>query len=129
MEDVTPSLGWGVLHLYYRVDRARAEREPAAAKHIELEAQRSQGADPEDRDGYKAASIFWVSKEARWQHLKADASQLSWGMTTNTWLNFWSNSRGLKLTSLSLEVLVHSFSPHCAAGKSTSAASVVSVGW
>ena len=24
---------------------------------------------------------------------KADASQLSWGMTTNTWLNFWSNSR------------------------------------
>jgi hydrogen peroxide-dependent heme synthase len=31
---VTPSLGWGVLHLYYRVDRARAEREPAAGKHI-----------------------------------------------------------------------------------------------
>ena len=24
---------------------------------------------------------------------KADASQMSWGMTTNTWLNFWSNSR------------------------------------
>ncbi|MGH7331688.1 MAG: ABC transporter substrate-binding protein [Candidatus Rokuibacteriota bacterium] len=24
---------------------------------------------------------------------KADASQMSWGMTTNTWLNFWTNSR------------------------------------
>jgi len=31
---VTPSLGWGVLHLYYRVDRSRADRDPAAGKHI-----------------------------------------------------------------------------------------------
>ena len=31
---MTPSLGWGVLHLYYRVDRARADRDAAAAKHI-----------------------------------------------------------------------------------------------
>jgi hydrogen peroxide-dependent heme synthase len=31
---VTPSIGWGVLHLYYRVDRERAEREPGAAKRI-----------------------------------------------------------------------------------------------
>ena len=29
----------------------------------------------------------------------------------------------------SLLVLVHSFSPHCAAGSSTSASRVVSVGW
>ena len=28
MDPVTPSIGWGVLHLYYRVDRERAEREP-----------------------------------------------------------------------------------------------------
>ena len=34
MDPVTPSAGWGVLHLYYRVDRARAEHDPAAAKHI-----------------------------------------------------------------------------------------------
>ena len=34
MEPVTPSVGWGVLHLYYRVDRERAEREPGAAKRI-----------------------------------------------------------------------------------------------
>jgi len=31
---VTPSVGWGVLHLYYRVDRERAEREAGAAKHV-----------------------------------------------------------------------------------------------
>jgi len=29
-----PSIGWGVLHLFYRVDRARAEREPGGAKRI-----------------------------------------------------------------------------------------------
>ena len=40
------------------------------AKHAELEGQRSQGADPEDPDEYRAASIFWVPKEARWSHLK-----------------------------------------------------------
>ena len=45
------------------------------AKHAELDAQRAQGADPEDRDEYRAASIFWVPKEARWQHLKASAPQ------------------------------------------------------
>ena len=45
------------------------------AKHAELEAQRSDGADPEDADEYRAASIFWVPKEARWDHLKANAPQ------------------------------------------------------
>src|SRR2546425_7333342 len=45
------------------------------AKHAELDAQRKQGADPEDPDEYRAASIFWVPKEARWQHLKASAPQ------------------------------------------------------
>jgi type I restriction enzyme M protein len=45
------------------------------AKHAELEAERDQGADPEDPDEYRAASIFWVPKEARWQHLKANAPQ------------------------------------------------------
>jgi chlorite dismutase len=33
IEPVTPSVGWGVLHLYYRVDRARAD-EPGAAKRV-----------------------------------------------------------------------------------------------
>jgi type I restriction enzyme M protein len=45
------------------------------AKHAELAAQANQGADPEDRDEYRAASIFWVPKEARWSHLKANAPQ------------------------------------------------------
>jgi hydrogen peroxide-dependent heme synthase len=34
VDEVTPSIGWGVLHLYYSVDRTRAEREPEAAKRI-----------------------------------------------------------------------------------------------
>src|SRR2546422_3045554 len=45
------------------------------AKHDELVAQTTQGADPEDPDEYRAASIFWVPKEARWAHLKARAPQ------------------------------------------------------
>src|SRR5690349_22196968 len=45
------------------------------AKHAELVAQNKQGADPEDRDEYRAASIFWVPKKARWQNLKANAPQ------------------------------------------------------
>jgi chlorite dismutase len=34
MDPVTPSVGWGVLHLYFHVDRTRAEQEPGAAKRI-----------------------------------------------------------------------------------------------
>jgi type I restriction enzyme M protein len=45
------------------------------AKHAELEAQKTQGADPEDRDEYRATGIFWVPKEARWPYLKANAPQ------------------------------------------------------
>ena len=36
------------------------------AKHAELDAQRAQGADPEDPDEYRAENIFWVPTEARW---------------------------------------------------------------
>ncbi len=45
------------------------------AKHVELEAQRAEGADAEDPDEYRATSIFWVPKEARWAQLKANAPQ------------------------------------------------------
>jgi chlorite dismutase len=34
VETVEPSVGWGVLHLFYRVDRVRAEAEPQAGKRI-----------------------------------------------------------------------------------------------
>jgi type I restriction enzyme M protein len=45
------------------------------AKHMELARKTTEGADPEDPDEYRAASIFWVPKEARWSHLKASAPQ------------------------------------------------------
>ena len=45
------------------------------AKHAELTAQKADGANPEDQDEYRAASIFWVPKEARWAYLKAQAPQ------------------------------------------------------
>jgi type I restriction enzyme M protein len=45
------------------------------ARHAELEAEKVQGADPEDPDEYRAAHIFWVPKEARWSFLKASAPQ------------------------------------------------------
>jgi type I restriction enzyme M protein len=45
------------------------------AKHAELETQKAQGAAPEDPDEYRAASIFWVPREARWSHLQGNAPQ------------------------------------------------------
>src|SRR5439155_22728162 len=45
------------------------------AKHDGLVAEKAHGADPEDPDEYRAASIFWGPKEARWPHLKARAPQ------------------------------------------------------
>jgi type I restriction enzyme M protein len=44
-------------------------------QHAKLDSERSQGADPEDPDEYRAKNIFWVPKEARWSRLKADAKQ------------------------------------------------------
>src|SRR5437868_7225076 len=43
------------------------------AKNTELDAQRAEGADPEDPDEYRAENIFWVPPEARWSHLKGAA--------------------------------------------------------
>ena len=48
-------------------------------QHGKLEAQRGQGADPEDQDEYRALNIFWVPPEARWSHLKAQAKQSTIG--------------------------------------------------
>jgi type I restriction enzyme M protein len=50
-------------------------------RHAELEAQREDGADPEDRDEYLADRIFWVPKEARWPLLLASAKQPTIGKT------------------------------------------------
>jgi type I restriction enzyme M protein len=53
------------------------------SKRAELETQKAQGADPEDPDEYRAASIFWVPKEARWSHLKDSAPQPTIGKTVD----------------------------------------------
>ena len=48
-----------------------------------LEAERAEGADPEDPDEYRAKNIFWVPTEARWSHLKARARQATVGQTVD----------------------------------------------
>ena len=67
-------------------------------KHAELDAQRAEGADPEDPDEYRASSIFWVPKESRWAHLKASAPQptigrlvddATWTVTEITKASLW----------------------------------------
>ncbi len=45
------------------------------SKHAELVLDKKKGADPEDPDEYRAAGIFWVPPEARWQYLKSMAPQ------------------------------------------------------
>src|SRR5829696_3372865 len=37
------------------------------------------GADPEDRDEYRADNVFWVPPEARWTGLQAQAKQATIG--------------------------------------------------
>lgn len=44
-------------------------------QHAKLEAEKAQGADPEDPDEYRAHNIFWVPRDARWSQLKANAKQ------------------------------------------------------
>ncbi|MFZ5859363.1 MAG: type I restriction-modification system subunit M, partial [Spirochaetota bacterium] len=44
-------------------------------QHAKLEAERAEGADPEDPDEYQAVNVFWVPQEARWSHLRAHAKQ------------------------------------------------------
>lgn len=48
-------------------------------QHAKLEADKKQGADPEDPDEYRALNIFWVPPEARWSHIKAQAKQATIG--------------------------------------------------
>ena len=47
--------------------------------HTRLEAERAQGANPEDPDEYRANNVFWVPPEARWPHLQAQARQSTIG--------------------------------------------------
>ncbi len=58
----------GLIFLKYISDAFEAHR-------AKLEAERDQGADPEDPDEYRAENIFWVPPEARWSQLQAAARQ------------------------------------------------------
>ncbi|ACL26149.1 N-6 DNA methylase [Chloroflexus aggregans DSM 9485] len=44
-------------------------------QHARLEAERAQGADPEDPDEYRAVNVFWVPPEARRAHRNARVKQ------------------------------------------------------
>ena len=50
----------GLIFLKYISDAFEAQARRARSRS------EAQGADPEDPDEYRAASIFWVPKEARW---------------------------------------------------------------
>ena len=58
----------GLIFLKYISDAFEEHR-------AKLEAERAKCADPEDPDEYRAVNIFWVPKEARWSHLRANAKQ------------------------------------------------------
>ena len=51
--------------------------------YARLEAESSQGADPEDPDEYRAENIFWVPVEARWSRLKEQARQPTIGQVVD----------------------------------------------
>ncbi len=58
----------GLIFLKYISDAFESHR-------AKLEAEREQGADPEDPDEYRADNVFWVPSEARWSHLQKNARQ------------------------------------------------------
>jgi type I restriction enzyme M protein len=58
----------GLIFLKYISDAFEEQR-------AKLEADRAQGADPEDPDEYRAVNVFWVPNEARWSKLKSEAKQ------------------------------------------------------
>lgn len=46
-----------------------------AKRYKELENEKGEGADPEDRDEYDRKNVFWVPKKARWEFLRSNAKQ------------------------------------------------------
>lgn len=77
--------------LFQAADKMRGSMDAGEYKHVALglifvkyisdafeakyEAIIAEGEDPEDRDFYAAENIFWVPKEARWNHLQSNAKQ------------------------------------------------------
>ncbi len=52
-------------------------------KYQELVRERDQGADPEDKDEYKAENIFFVPEKARWSYLLSQAKQPTIGKSVD----------------------------------------------
>ncbi|MEM0139659.1 MAG: class I SAM-dependent DNA methyltransferase [Ferroplasma sp.] len=80
--------------LWASADKLRSNMDAAEYKHIvlglifikyisdsftevyeELEANKDNFSDPEDRDEYVARNVFWVPKDARWEYLRNNAKQ------------------------------------------------------
>jgi type I restriction enzyme M protein len=97
--DSTANLGFEA-KLWLAADKLRNNMDAAEYKHVVLgliflkyisdtfEEHRAKlvagkgdyaGANPEDKDEYKAENVFWVPKEGRWSHLQASAKQPSIG--------------------------------------------------
>jgi chlorite dismutase len=55
---VIPSAGWGVLHLFYRVDRERAAQDSAAAKHV------TDAVAALEADGHQALTLAMLGHKA-----------------------------------------------------------------
>ena len=56
--------------------------------YTKLKVEEANGADPEDIDEYKAENVFFVPKEARWEHLKSQAKQPTIGKTVDEAMDF-----------------------------------------
>jgi type I restriction enzyme M protein len=82
--------------LWAAADKLRGHMDAAEYKHVVLgliflkyisdafeerhaELLKEKNADPEDRDEYAGANVFWVPKKARWKHLQANAKQAEIG--------------------------------------------------
>ena len=82
--------------LWLAADKLRGHMDASEYKHVVLgliflkyisdafeerhsELQKEKHADPEDRDEYAGANVFWVPKKARWPHLQANAKQAEIG--------------------------------------------------
>jgi len=78
--------------LWAAADKMRGHMDASEYKHVVLgliflkyisdsfeelheQLQKTKDANPEDRDEYLAQNVFWVPKEARWPHFKANAKQ------------------------------------------------------
>jgi type I restriction enzyme M protein len=66
----------GLIFLKYNSDRFEEHQTKLVAGKGDYA-----GANPEDKDEYKAENVFWVPKEARWPHLQANAKQPTIGKT------------------------------------------------